>query len=53
MNKKKVNVKEIIFAQVINVDTIKWLFEQCADQQKIVIYLNSGGGDSSSAHAFY
>jgi ATP-dependent protease ClpP protease subunit len=44
--------KEIIFAQNINVDSIKWLLEQCADQKKVTIYLNSFGGEVSIALAF-
>lgn len=50
---KKKKVKEIVFAQAISADSIKWLIDQCADQKKVIIFLNSGGGETSPVLAFF
>lgn len=46
-------VKEIVFTAHVDTDSIKLLIEQCADQKKVLIYLNSFGGSISAALAFH
>ena len=45
--------KEIVFMQSVNNESIKWLIEQCQSDQEIVILLNSTGGETGAALAFY